>query len=87
MSGAIPVGDARRISRERQQPLVIIFGLNADGSEFNVTTYGATKKLCKVAASLGEQFAQAVLNGRVGPPETEPEGAPEVPARFAGVKD
>ena len=86
MAGAIPIGDARRISRERNQPLVIVFGLNSDGSQFCVSTYGATKKLCKLAASFGEQFAQAVFDGRVSPPQTEPEALPETPAMFMGSK-
>lgn len=86
MPGAIPIGDARRISRERQQPLVVIFGLNADGSVFNLTTYGATKYLCKLAASFGEQFAKAVFDGVVSPPEVEPDNLPDRPAMFTGQK-
>jgi len=81
MPGEIPIGDARKISRERNQPVVIIFGLSGatKGESFNVTTYGATKALCRYAADIGQKFADAVLNGVVTPAKIA-EDAPDVNA-------
>lgn len=83
--GRIPIGAARDLSRRYGCPMVVVFAITPSGDSFNLTTYGATKKLCKLAADIGDQFADAVLGGTVGPPETEPEGV-EVPAVFAGRK-
>ena len=72
MPGKIPIDDAKRIATERRCPVVVIFGVSEDGSTFEVTTYGMTRKLCKLAASFGDQFAEAVFSGRVSPPAEEP---------------
>lgn len=69
----IPIGDARELARKHNAPMVVIFAIAPSGEQFCVTTYGATKKLCKLAASYGDQFAEAVLGGRVSAPEFEPE--------------
>ena len=55
--GRIPIGDARALSRKHGCPLVVIFAINPDKESFTITTYGATKKLCKLAASFGVQIA------------------------------
>ena len=86
MKGKIPIGDARRISRERACPMVLVFGIEEGGERFTVTTYGATKKLCKLAASYAEQFADAVMKGSVFAPEFEPVELPEEPAMFSGKR-
>jgi hypothetical protein len=70
--GVIPISDAEAICNKRSCAYVIIFGVREDGERFHVTTYGMTKKLCKLAGIIGDQFADAVLNGRVAPPEQEP---------------
>ena len=67
----IPIGDARELARKHNAPMVVVFAITTDGEQFCVTTYGATKKLCKLAASYGDQFAEAVLNGRVSVPSQE----------------
>lgn len=82
--GKIPIGDARHLSRQYGCPVVVIFAINPDRESFTVTTYGATKGLCKLAASLGTQFADAIMKGAVSPPETEPCDVPEMPAIYAG---
>lgn len=84
MPGHIPVGDARHLSRKHGCPLVVIFAINPDRESFTVTTYGATKKFCKLAASFGTQFAEAIFDGTVSPPLIEPEDAPDHPAIYAG---
>ena len=71
--GEIPISDAADICKKRGCAYVIVFGVKADGERFNVTTYGVTKKLCKLAGNIGDQFAQAVLDGKVHPPEHEPD--------------
>ena len=84
--GVIPIGDARNLSRKYACPLVVIFAINPDAESFTVTTYGATKKFCKLAASFGTQFADAVMEGAVSPPQTEPLDMPETPAIYHGTK-
>ena len=74
--GVIPVSDAKRIGKDRSCPIIVIFAIEELGNRFTVTTYGRTKKLCKLAASFGEQFSTAVLNGTVEPPQTEPSNCP-----------
>ena len=82
-SGPIPIGDARRISRERNCPMVVVFAIEAGGERFAVTTYGATKKLCKLAATYGDLIADGILHGKiVEAVQAEPDG-PEKPATKA----
>ena len=78
--GSVPIGDARRISRDRSAPLVIIFALDDPrGDRFTVTTYGATKGLCRLAAALGNQIGDLILDGTIAPPQVEPRDLPEEP--------
>jgi hypothetical protein len=85
--GRIPIGDARRVARERDVPMLVMFAIHPDGQEFTVTTYGMTKKLCKLAAAYGDRIADGVLQGKIAAPQTEPEGYPESPATWEGVSD
>jgi hypothetical protein len=82
--GKISIGDARAIARTRQCAMVVVFGIDADGQQFHVTTYGMTKKFCRLAASFGEQFAQAIFNGTVAAPAEEPVHLPETPTSATG---
>lgn len=82
----IPINAARKISMQHHCPLVVIFGISEDKEHFVITTYGATKQLCKLAASYGEQIAQAVLDGTVSAPQTEPLDMPEEPAWYVGER-
>ena len=82
--GKIPIGDAREIARKRQIPLVVIFGIEEGGASFHVTTYGMTKKLCRLAANFGEQFAQAIFDGTIAPPLEEPLHMPDSPLSTTG---
>lgn len=70
--GDIPISDAAEICKKRGCAYVVVFGVREDGNQFHVTTYGMTKKLCKLAGAIGDQIADAILDGRVHPPETEP---------------
>ena len=76
--GVIPISDARNIGQKHKCPLVVVFAIEEDVTRFTVTTWGANKALCKVAASLGDQFRQAVFNGTVAPPAA-PDGLPDEP--------
>jgi hypothetical protein len=71
--GEIPIADAAKICKARGCAYVIVFGVREDGQRFHVTTYGKTKTLCKVAGSICDQMADAVLNGKVAPPPKEPQ--------------
>ncbi len=83
MAGKIPIDDAKRIARERNCPVVIIFGIaGPDGETFEIATYGETKKLCRHAADLGKQFAMAVFDGTVTPSAIEPKHLPDEPTQW-----
>ena len=82
-NGRIPIGDARKIARERGAPMVVIFAIHPNET-FSVTTYGATKKLCKLAATYGDAIANGVLSGTISAPQTEQEGYIEEPALWKG---
>ena len=82
--GRIPIGDARRIARERGVSMVVMFAIHPDGERFTVTTYGATKKLCRLAAAYGDRIADGILSGRIVAPQTEPLDLPEEPASWDG---
>ena len=66
--GIIPISDAADICKKRGCAYVIVFGLREDGERFCTATYGKSKQLCKLAGAIGDQFADAVLDGRVRPP-------------------
>lgn len=85
MRGKIPIRAAQRISEQSGCPVVIVFGLEASGERFTVTTYGATKAMCRHAADLSKQFAEAVLNGTVAPSDEEPMELPNEPALWDGL--
>jgi hypothetical protein len=72
MKGRIPIDDAKRIATERRCPVVVIFGIEDEGNQFTVTSYGMTRKLCKLGASLADQFAEAIFSGKVESPAQEP---------------
>lgn len=80
--GIIPVSSARRLSKESGSPCIVIFAIEPDGGKFTITTYGQTKPLCKHAASLGSQFAEAIFNETVAPLSSEPDDLPDSPAQF-----
>ena len=86
MTTRIPVSAARELSMEYQCPLVVIFGIAADQEHFVITTYGATKPLCKLAAHYGERMARSVLEGTVSAPQTEPPGLPATPVWYRGER-
>jgi len=76
--GVIPVSDARELGQRHSCPLVVVFAIEEDATRFTVTTWGRNKALCKVAASFGDQFREAVFNGTVVSPAT-PDGLPDEP--------
>jgi hypothetical protein len=84
MKGKIPISTARQVSERHGCPVVIIFGLEAEGNRFTVTTYGASKALCRHAASLAEQIAGAILDGTITPAASEPLELPDVPTEWDG---
>jgi len=78
----VDVSSAKRISNESGSPCIVIFAIDPDGDKFTITTYGKTRSLCRHAASLGKQFADAILNQDVVPVETDE--LPDYPANFRG---
>jgi hypothetical protein len=83
MKFGIPVSTARQVSERHGCPVVVIFGLEAEGDLFTVTTYGASKSLCRRAASLADQIADLVLHGTISPAK-EPPQLPNVPTEWDG---
>jgi hypothetical protein len=79
----IPISEGKRICEKYDAPVVIVFTLLDGGNTFNVMTYGATKKLCRHAASLGNQIADKVLDGTIAPETTEPIHLPEQPINWS----
>jgi hypothetical protein len=84
MRGKIPVSTARQVSERHGCPVVIVFGIEARGNRFTVTTYGSTKALCRHAASLADQIAEAILHGTISPAAREPLQLPNVPTEWDG---
>ncbi len=78
----IPISEGKRICEKYKAPVVIVFTLLDNGDTFNVMTYGATKKLCRHAASLGNQIAEKVFDGTIAPEQKEPVHLPEEPANW-----
>ena len=70
------IAAARDYGDTFDRPVVVVFSVLSDGNRFNVTTYGKSKKLCKLAAAFGDQIAQAVSRGDIAPTEVEPPGEP-----------
>jgi hypothetical protein len=83
MKARIPISAARQVSERHGCPVVVIFGLEAGGDRFTVTTYGASKALCRRAASLADQIADLVLHGTISPAK-EPPQLPDSPTEWDG---
>lgn len=81
----IPISEGKRICEKYKAPVVIVFTLLDGGNTFNVMTYGATKKLCRHAASLGNQIAEKVLDGTIAPEQEEPFHLPEDPTNWRAL--
>jgi hypothetical protein len=84
MKARIPISVAREVSGRHGCPVVIVFGIEAGGDRFTVTTYGASKALCRHAAALADQIASAVLDGTITPAAREPLQLPDVPTEWNG---
>lgn len=80
----IPIKAAERLSKDYGCPVVVVFSLEGNGDTFGMTTYGASKALCRHAADLGKQFCEAVLNGTVAPSPIEPLDIPDKPMQWEG---
>lgn len=65
MSLDIKISDARRIAKEKKFDMVIVVGMNVDGGG-HITTYGNTKKLCKMAGEIGQEDVAGVVFGVSG---------------------
>lgn len=84
--GKIPIKAAERISDQYNCPMVIIFAITQDGENFNLTTYGATKALCRHAADIGNKISEAIMNSKIEPSEKEPLDMPDVPMIYESSK-
>mgnify|MGYP001564536108 CR=1 FL=1 len=82
MDSIVPIGDARRILRERGVSIVVVFAITPSREKFTVTTYGATKALCRVAGDYGRRFAEAVLEKKVVVSSVEPLDVPDGPSTW-----
>ncbi len=71
MPNTIPTVDARRISRDRAVPMVLIFGLDAAGDLDSVVTHGASDELGDRAGWIADQVLTAVRNGTIKTRTTE----------------
>jgi len=80
--GIIPIKAAEGLAEKYCCPVVVVFAIHPDKENFTVTTYGQTKKLCKVAAAYGEKLAAAVYDA-AKLIQVEPKHLPEEPAIFA----
>lgn len=78
-SGRIPIGAARKMSEQYDVPMIVLYAIHPNGKEFTVTTYGATKKLCRHAADIGKKLAKAIMDAEVVPAEVEPMDVPDAP--------
>ena len=67
------VAALRDYAAKFNRPVVVAFSLHADGQKFQMVTFGKDKKLCKLAASFGDQIAHAVAEGDIAAPEIEPD--------------
>lgn len=59
-------------SKKFNRPVVVTLSIYPDGENFHMTTYGATRKLCKLAGALGDEIAQAIHAGAIHAPQLEP---------------
>lgn len=82
----IPIAEGERISKKYAAPIVIVFSIEEGGDTFGVMTYGASKALCRHAASLGEQIVEKVLGGLITPAAAEPMNLPNVPTNWESTK-
>jgi hypothetical protein len=78
----IPIAEGERLSKKYEAPIVIVFAIQDKGDTFSVMTYGASKALCRHAASLGNQITEKVLSGAIAPEEVEPVHLPVAPTNW-----
>ena len=65
IKGSIPIRAAEHLSEQSGCPIVVIFALQPGLEKFTVVSYGATKKLCRVAASWGDSIAEEIFSGQI----------------------
>jgi hypothetical protein len=82
----IPIREGKRLCEEYKAPVVIIFALVDNGDRIAVTTYGATKALCRHAADLSKKIVDKVMSGEIAPEQTEPLDLPNDPTIWTGRK-
>ena len=68
------VAALRDFADKFDRPVVVAFALHPKGEGYTITTYGQTRKLCKVAADFGKKVGEAVQAGRIEAPSVEPVG-------------
>jgi len=66
------VAAMREYGSKFDRPVVVAFSIKPDGNGFKIVTYGASNKLCKLAASFGDKIAAAIEDGTIAAPEVEP---------------
>lgn len=81
--GLIPISAARALSEKHKAPVVVIFAIHPDRENFTVTTYGATKKLCRLAAQYGDGIFSS-MHAVAKLVQVEDATKPEYPAQWVG---
>lgn len=66
------IAPLRDYSKQFDRPVVVVFAIERGGERFHISTYGETKRLCKLAGSFGDAIAQAVADGTIAAPEIDP---------------
>lgn len=76
------VAALRDFAQRFGRPVVVTLSLDPSGHSFHVTTYGKTRKLCKLAGSFGDQIVEAIQNGTIEPPDVEPFNVPPASVKW-----
>ena len=66
------IAPLRDYAKKFDRPVVVVFAIERGGERFRISTYGETKKPCKLAGSFGNSIAAAVADGTIAAPEVEP---------------
>ncbi len=82
----VPISEGKRLCEKYKAQVVIVFTILDGGDTFNCMSYGATKPLCRHAASLADQIASKVLNGEITPEQEEPTHLPNEPTNWEGQR-
>lgn len=52
--------------------VVVTFSIDPKATDIHITTYGANRKLCRLAGAFGSRIGEAIQSGAIAAPEVEP---------------